>query len=292
MMHLNDSVFMYGQNRRPCQRIKLNSTFLADLQNASVNYGIDYPTFLSNFKGLYIGPDTNQTGRTLPYYQLDGADTFSQAGVLVYYHMSSPDTPEVFQYPFSMAYCSHYNFVTRNYNGTPALTYMSSTAQSDSLILVQNQPGAALDLRFPTLKNLSATKMIINKAELIITQVNTNTSDIFSAPSKLYATGIDTRDTFYAIADRDPQTSLSPLAFLGGYQQQVTIAGGLPVARYIINMPREVISTILQQRELHLRINGTRDYPGAYRLVAGGRGPTVDSNYRVKLNIVYSTQTH
>lgn len=293
----HDSVSLYGQNRRPMLHIKLNNQFLTDIQNASINYGTDYPTFLSNFKGMYIGPgpDSNQAGQSLPYVQLDGADTFSQAGVLVFYH-TSIDTPKVFQFPFSITYCGHYNNIIRNYSGTPAASHIKYVKYiepntPDDIILVQNQPGAALDVRIPYLKNLknSIPKMVINRAELIITQINSLSSPIYSTPTKLYAVGINDADSGkYDIADRYPTSSTTPLAFLGGYLQTITITGsGLSTQQYIINLPREAINTIIQQRELHLRINGTQDYPGATRLIAGGSTYS-DPNYRIKFRIIYS----
>jgi len=289
MKHLNDSVFMYGLNRMPALRVVLNSKFITDIANASTTAATDYPTFLNAFKGLYIGPDTNQTGSTLPFFRLDGIDTFTQANVLWFYRDAS-GTEQVFQFPFSTTYCGHYNYITRNYTGTPASTYFSSAATTDSLILVQNQPGAALDIRIPFLKNLSSSipKMVINRAELIITQVPTNTSSVFTAPTKLYAVGINPSDgSKYQIADRTPVTSTTPLTFLNGYLQYATIAGQ-SLAQYTINLPREVINTINQQRELHLHINGTQDYPGACRLIAGGSNYP-DINYRIRLHIVYSS---
>jgi hypothetical protein len=158
------------------------------------------------------------------------------------------------------------------------------------VILVQNQPGAALDVRIPFVKNLKTLlpKMVINKAELVITQINENTSSTYTPVTKLYARGIDINGLKYEIADRYPLGSLSPLAFLGGYAQSATI-GSFNATQYIINIPREIINTINEQRELHLHINGTQDYPGAYRLLAGGSTYS-DPNYRIKLRIVYSIQ--
>lgn len=289
---LADSVFMYGRYRKGgFAHIKLNSQFISDLKDATQNYAGDYPTFLQNFKGLYIAADSTQPGNTLSYFRLDGTDTFSQANVLVFYHTTS-DTAKVFQYPFSGSYCGHYNTISRNYTGTPARQHIKAGpfTTSDSVILVQNQPGAALDVRIPFVKNLKTLlpKMVINKAELVITQINENTSSTYTPVTKLYARGIDINGLKYEIADRYPLGSLSPLAFLGGYAQSATI-GSFNATQYIINIPREIINTINEQRELHLHINGTQDYPGAYRLLAGGSTYS-DPNYRIKLRIVYSIQ--
>jgi hypothetical protein len=38
---------------------------------------------------------------------------------------------------------------------------------------------------------------------------------------------------------------------------------------------------------IHLQINGTSDYYGAFHMVAGG-GSYPDSNYRAKFKVVYS----
>lgn len=293
---ITDSTFMDGRLRGPMLRIKLNinsgSSLYTDLSNA--NNTTDVTTFLSTFKGVYIEhSDTFQANtKSIPYFQLDGVDTYSRAGILVYHHNASTTGEQIFQYYFDIQTCAHYNKITRNYSGTPAQSLFTSNQKNDSLVVAQNQPGAAIDVQIPFLGNAfdaaNKFKFIINNAQLIITQVNSYVSPIYGPPVKLYATGVggSNNDSLYSISDRYPITSLYPLQFLDGYAKQTTV-GGVTTTRYTINMPREVMESIARKRVLHLRLNGTQDYPGATRLVAGG-GSYSDPNYRIKLNIVYT----
>ncbi|MGN6569556.1 MAG: hypothetical protein ACTHJ0_16475 [Flavipsychrobacter sp.] len=294
----NDSVFMDGFNRRPMLRINLNVTpsfpLYADLKAA--NDQSDIASFLSSFKGFYIGStDTSKmNANSIPYFQLDGVDTYSRAGVLVYHHNSTTPGEQIFNYYFDIQSCAHYNKIIRNYSGTIAQQLFASKLRNDSVVLVQNQPGAAIDVQIPFLSNAfdgSKFKFIINNATLTITQINASpyVSPIYAPPTKLYAIGVGKNngtDSLYSIADRYPVTSLYPLQFLDGYAKQATV-GGVTTTRYTINMPREVMESITQKRVLHVRLNGTQDYPGATRLVAGG-GAYSDPNYRIKLNIIYT----
>jgi len=84
-----------------------------------------------------------------------------------------------------------------------------------------------------------------------------------------------------------PFDRTSPLAVLDGYPHTYTV-NGVSYVTYTINIPRELQSAIIQgQNTLHLRIIGTQDYYGAYRLIAGG-GNNGDPNYQAKFKIVYS----
>jgi hypothetical protein len=181
----------------------------------------------------------------------------------------------------------HYNYITRNYAGTQAQQYLQSVAKSDEVIVMQNEPGAALDIRIPNLKNLPVG--LINKAQLVITQVKlpNDQSDIFTTPARVYPVGVDDAGLSYTILDRMPLSSSSPLEFMDGTAHAVTMPDGTVTTQYFINIPREVQSAIVNRKnELHLRINGTVTYPAAYRLLAGGSNS--NKYYKIRLNIVYS----
>lgn len=293
---LSDSVFMDGRYRGPMLRIKLDISSGSPLYTnlSSASSASDVTTFLDAFRGVYIEhSDTFQSNtKSIPYFQLDGVDTYSHAGILVYHHDASTVGEQIFQYYFDIQTCAHYNKVTRNYSGSLAQSLFTSNLKNDSLAIVQNQPGAAIDVQIPFLGNAfdaaNKFKFIINNAQLIITQINSYVSPIYEPPVKLYATGVggNNNDSLYSIADRYPTGSLYPLQFLDGYAKPTTV-GGVTTTRYTINLPREVMESIAQKRVLHLRLNGTQDYPGATRLVAGG-GSYSDPNYRIKLNIVYT----
>ncbi len=281
-----DSTTVLGVKRAPHIRIRLSDAVRDNLINNSGgdNYK-DYPTFVSWFKGIYV--TCNNTGNTIPYFRLTGGDIFSTAGILMYYHTIGAavvDTLTV-NYPFDPPNTAFYNKVTRDYTGSTAATYFASKAVSDNVIMIQNQPGAAADIHIPNVKNLP--RCIVNKAELIITQVSAPLDGVFSASSRIYPSGVDTNGESYTIADRYPTSSVTALAYIDGNVRTANI-GGLIFNQYVLNIPRELERAITERRkELRVRINGTQTFAGAYRFVAAG------SNYSqpqssIKFNIVYT----
>ncbi len=263
---------------QPQLRIKLSGDFI-NLINNNVSRFSSYPEFLSFFKGLYIEPDTNSSAaNAIHYFRLDGTSNYNTAGILFY----SADTVRA-AFSFSTSSCAHYTWLSRRY--TPQINhYFSSLAGADT-ILLQNEPGAALDIVIPNIQAIP--QALINKARLEISLLQDPQSAIFTPPARIYPIGIDAGGASYNIADRLPLNSAAPLDFIDGRGRPVISTGGSRMV-YTINFPRELQQAILQgKNELRLRINGTQTFPGAYRLIAGGRN-FPDPDYRLKLTIVYS----
>lgn len=281
-----DSVKVAGINRAPHLRMKLKSAFINDVLTNAKNSN-DNAAFLKEVKGIYIESKDTNTAKAVPYFFLDGTYDYGRASIACYYHTSdSPSVVKTAFFNFNTASCAHFNHVTRNYNGSLAKQYIQSTLTSDSAVLLQNEPGTAIDLVFPYLKNLPVS--IINQAQLVITEIslaNDPEAETYSRPSRIFPVGIDASGKTYNIADREPLTESSPVTFIDGTLKQTTVNGML-ISQYVINIPREVQKVIVNRTDkLHLRINGTATFPGAYRLVAGGRS---HSKFSVKLNIIYS----
>jgi len=292
-----DSVKVAGVNRAPHLRIKLTNAFMQTLYNAAHTTG-DNASFLRQIKGFYIvAKDTdNNTLRTIPYFYLSGTADYQRSSIALYYNNPitnsklDPDSVQTIFFNFSANDCAHNNYITHNYNGSQLNNYLLSTNQSDDRVFLQNEPGAAIDIRIPYIKYLP--KGVINKAQLVITQIDYNgnpksatATDTFSAPPRIYPVGVDASGGAYSIQDRYPTDNDGPLAFIDGNKNTTILPNGAVITQYYINIPREVQKAILNQvNELHLRINGTVTYPGAYRLMAAGKG----SAYRVRLNISYT----
>jgi hypothetical protein len=288
---LKDSVFVQGAKKAPHLRIKLTGAFKDALVDAAKN-SADNAAFLSAIKGLYIrATDTaNSTNKRVPYFFLTGNADYMRGSIALYYQENGNTAPDSVRASFMNFITNgtvHYNYITRNYAGTQAQQYLQSVAKSDEVIVMQNEPGAALDIRIPNLKNLPVG--LINKAQLVITQVKlpNDQSDIFTTPARVYPVGVDDAGLSYTILDRMPLSSSSPLEFMDGTAHAVTMPDGTVTTQYFINIPREVQSAIVNRKnELHLRINGTVTYPAAYRLLAGGSNS--NKYYKIRLNIVYS----
>jgi hypothetical protein len=193
-------------------------------------------------------------------------------------------------YPFGPASTSgsksaFFARVTHDYAGTPAEALFNSTAASDNNICIQNLPGAALDIHIPNVKNLPLC--IVNKAELVITQVSSPLDAVFESIDRLYPKVIDENGQSQIITDRVPLSSSYPLLLIDGTLRYANIDGQI-VNQYVVNFPRELQNAIVnKKKELRLRINGTQRFFGAYRLVAGGSTYSKPS-YKIKLNVVYT----
>lgn len=285
---LDDSVMVLGQMRAPHLRIKLRDYFVQILKDIAAGSG-DNAAFISAMKGLCVASTdtTNTTGRSLMYFILNNPADYRRAAVQFFYHEGSNiDSVKSSFFNFVSSDCAHYNRITRNYAGYPAAQYFNSTAPSDSIVLLQNEPGAAIDLKFPYLKNLPA--VVVNRAQLVITRVklgNDPDADLFFEPSRIFPIGVDPSGKLYSLLDLEPGSNGTiPYDFVDG-SIQTTDLGGVTISRYVINIPREVQRAITNKTEqLHLRINGTQTYPGAYRLITGGG----NGLNKISLQITYS----
>jgi len=287
-----DSVTVAGVKRASHIRMRVSNELLNELLSKSgASEFANTSNFLSYFKGIFV--KSEMTGNTIPYFKLSGDDNFSRANILMYYHTKNTsglitDTLTA-SFPFDPAATQtktgFYSRVVRDYTGTPAQALFNSTAISDNSILIQNLPGAALDLRIPNVKNLP--KCIVNKAQLVITQISSPLDAMFAPPSRIYPEVIDENGTRRLIADRNPITSSSPLFFIDGNLRSAII-GGQIVNQYVLNFPRELQNAIVEQRkELRLRVNGTQTFIGAYRVTAAGSQYSQPAS-RIKLNVVYT----
>ncbi len=299
LYHLKDSMQVSGKNHAGL-RIKLKLPLLLSKLLPVLN-GLSTATstqeFLNGFKGICVRvANTNDQNTAIPYFQLDGSDLYSQAGIVVYHHPIGKPTDTLVQgYSFNTGSCSHFNNITSSYGRFPLAKLLNSKAANDEIIALQNQPGANLDIVIPGIKSLPVG--IINKAEIQFTMLPgaAYNPPLYAAPERLYPVGIGNgkypagvnAGIVYNVADRYPLYSLSPFNVLDGHLHTYTTAG-TTLNSFTINIPREVMASIAAKNDtLHLHISGTQDYYGAFHMVAGG-GNYPDPLYRAKLNVVYS----
>jgi len=283
----------------PHIRIRMDpANFTGLIRSADSSQINDVLTFLKWFNGIYI-EETSQFsyGNNVPYIKVanNGATNpnYAKPGIIIYYRKSISDTVEHSDISFYYdggTYCAFYNKISRKYSNI-ANAYFTSSAQSDSIVSLQNLPGASIDIQAPFLQN-SLPNCVINAAQLIITQVHPAndpfTASVFAQPSRLYPFEyIQSTSLLQPTQDNYPITDTFGSNFIGGRASMVTV-GSKTTTQYVLNLPREVLHTIQTKSVLHLRLIGTVDYPGAYRLLAAG-GNYADTNYRMRLNIVYST---
>lgn len=287
-----DSTMVGGKKRAPHIRMRLDEATMKDLvDNSGTDKYSNTASFLDFFNSIYV--KATNPSNTIVYFSLLGSDMYSNGGIVVYYHTRNTsgaitDTLTA-SYPYdptaSQTKTGYFSKVSRDYSGAPVQALFQSTAASDASLALQNQPGAAIEITLPTVKNLP--KCIVNKAELVITQIASPLDVLFAPPARIYPSSIDENGGRHPLADRYPLNSNSPLTFIDGYLRQAAL-GGVLVNQYVVNLPRELQDAIVQQRkQLRLRLNGTQTFIGAYRLTAAGKGYS-RADYQVKLNVVYT----
>lgn len=287
-----DSTSVAGKKRAPHIRLRMDDATLKDLvDNSGTDKYSNTANFLDFFNAIYV--KAKSPSNTIVYFSLLGSDMYSNGGVVIYYHTKNSsgaitDTLTA-SYPYdptaSQTKTGYFSKVTRDYTGTPVQALFQSTALSDATLALQNQPGAAIEVTLPTVKNLP--KCIVNKAELIITQIASPLDIMFAPPARIYPSSIDEYGGRHPLADRYPLNTNAPLTFIDGYLRQAAL-GGVLVNQYVVNLPRELQDAIVQQRkQLRLRLNGTQTFIGAYRVTTAGKSYS-KSDYQVKLNVVYT----
>ncbi len=300
---LKDSISINGTNQTPGLRIKLKHSAALSKINAALSTAYNSSddktlAFISAFKGLCVKPsDPRVFTKAIPYFRLDplGSSAYTQACIQVFHHGSAADTtPRLFA--FAQNDCAHYNSITKSYSRYPLNKLVNSTLANDSIIALQNKPGASIDIKIGGLLSKIPKGVVINKADIQISVLSNSAYHHFELPDQLYPVGIG-NGTYpssvsagieYTIADRYPTSSTSPYYILDGNSHTLTY-GTTDITTYSIGVPREVIASIAAGNDtLHFHIHGTQVRYGAYRMLAGG-GNNTDTRYKAKLIVVHSS---
>lgn len=282
-----DSVEVLGENRPPHLRIPLRSSFIEELRQAAAQSG-DNAQFLSKIQGLAVGVIDSNQGRTLPYFLLNGGQDYARAAVQFFFRENGSAETRIAYFHFVPSEAAHFNEIRRRYEGRPAEAYLKSTAVSDSVVLIQNPPGAALDL---TIAGFSACDPgIVHQARLSITQVILPTDPdhgIFTPPARIFPVGVDEQGNTYPVLDVFPQSSDEGANYVNGVAEMINF-GGIQLVTYNINLPREIQRLIAEGKDqLRLRINGSPTYYAAFRMSAGGAGYS-HPQARIRFHLSYS----
>lgn len=275
-----------GAARPAHLRLRLDTAVLSPLlRNHSTKLG-SAAGMREFLKGFYVKPDDGQTASTLAYFRFSAnTGLYERPAMFVYYQTPARDS-SLAVFPFSVDSSAAFTTVERAYGGSPAfnLLFGGDDSRPQDQLLLQNQPGAAIDVKMYGLRGL--LRAVYPKAQIILTKIDTAQSDKFFEPSRIFPTGVDADGSTYSILDRVAGVGASE-AFIDGTRRTVTI-GGVTVTQYVVNVPREFQRAIKAGEDtLHLRLNGVSGFPGAYRLIAGGRG---HGRWRIDASVAYTRQ--
>lgn len=274
-------------------RIRLNDDYINDVRSqiGTGTFSTD-ENFLNYFKGFYVAPDSTVNyaagADLLPYLIFDGGSDYSRVAVAFYFREDGNNETKVAFFNYNRDKTANFNRISRNYTGYLAESfvgrYQNTKEISDDTLLMQNEPGMAIDVRIPFIGTLPQASIL--KAELVFTKILSGTaSDSLQEHNRLTVVGIDDNGDEYEINDFAGDVTAATL-FIDGEKREEKDNNGTTVVRYKINIPREVQKAINDGRnEVHLRIKGARSFPAAYRLLLGGRN---HSTNHTQLNVVYT----
>jgi hypothetical protein len=250
-------------------------------------------SFLSNFKGIYLAPDTTVLQNTLAYFGMtagsSGISNYDRAQLEFYYHTVAEPTKLIKSFfKFIPTYCSFFNGIYRNYTGVPAFNYFNSQTVNHDSLLIQGYPGFRSDLTIKIDNKIPPS--VINKATITLTALKIGDDNRFSAPPQLIITVVNEDGTERLISDmlnNDGTANESGPNFVGGNATTVKI-NGTDFVQYTLNIPREIQKTISDGKtELKLRLASSVTYPGSFRMVTDGPNSS-NSNTRLKFNVIYT----
>lgn len=292
---ISDSIEVVN-SRQPAQlRIRLNNQFGNELISKAGSATLENDSaFHQWLNGLALIPDSTTPGRkSMIYYALNDDYT----GISVFYHNKEDDS--LFAYfPFNPNTGAWSNYQRHNYNGTPVQEAFQSSSQTDSIVYLQSNSGLSTNIYFPYINNLDS--MLINKAELIITQIYDPSNETFTAPYELFLWKYanKTKDSIGYLIDAGATYSsyygwqFNNLEFFGGLREKYTNQDNQTVAQYKFNISRHIQHIINaspgQEKNYGLRL-GILDPlsrgPNIGRLALGG---TAHAKYSMKLHLVYT----
>lgn len=294
----------------PHLRIPVSTAFVNTniKTTAAANVATDN-AFLNFFKGLYLRVDPNQTTGGPGGYSFfdvntagginDAASTGAKrafGSALVVYFRSGTDTlTSVFSIGGTNAERSAAS-IKHDYSGTPVQTQLSATGNSFSTVYLAGLAGVRTRVQFPYLKNLYqqlGNKLVINRAELLVTPVTSTVTDAFKAAPRInfYRFDIARQRALVPDAPGSGDVRAQDLATYGGFYDVTKKAYRFIVTAYV----QDLMSGKTQDYGTYISVANPGNVstspelqPSVFspgRVVAGGGTSTA---VKMKLNIIYT----
>lgn len=270
-----------GDTMRPMLRIRLSDQFGQDILDTDSTDFISPSSFQSFLKGLYLSPDEASPGKGIVYYDI--ANSNSQ--LTLYYHNNISGNSLKFSFLMGSG-CASINSFKHDYTSSLTGSALTSSSASDSVLYVQSMAGVKSKITFPFLKSLG--KILINKAEVEVTQVFDPVTDdsVFHTPARMILLGSNASGKNTLIPD------LATNAFLkyGGYPSSFVNENGQTVVKYSFSIADQ-LQLVMSKLQ-----NGDDDYGFflvtyqstelADRIVLGGANR--NDKARMKLKLTYT----
>lgn len=225
-----DSVQVDGDNKAPHMRIRLKDSFgKALLQEAEDPGFTDKEDFNSFLNGFYVAVDTS-TGHGKGVVYFDLATIQSK---LTLYYKDSLGNRKTFDFVINEDDADWVSNYQHNYSGTIAQSFLNSSSDNDSLLMIQSMAGLKGKIEFPYLDSLQ--NILVNKAELVLTVTESPSGgiDVFPPPSEMTVNRIDSNMQNTFISDQFESSD-----YFGGTIFSGTNSLGKSVNRYKFNIAR------------------------------------------------------
>jgi len=255
-------------------RIRLTDKFGKNfLDNPKMMNSSD--VFKNFFKGLYISAEPLLNKGSLVNFDLNSAIS----GIQLYYKQDTVARRfTLVTNNQNIVRFSHYKHdYTLGENNFKQQVLNNETDLGKNILYVQSMGGIKTKITFPYIKAFKDKRMVINKAELVISIFDTDLT-LFPPPARLFLTGINSSGVNVRIPDEDIFASA---AYFGGTYDAAKKEYRFRVTRYI----QDIILRNNFEPSIYLVVNGAA--ANAYRLILNGTAPQ-DLSKRLRLEIYYT----
>lgn len=296
LVHPHDSVKIYNiitsapdtlHNVGPQIRIPLNKAFFQTaLFNSSSLYIKSNPLFQNYVKGLYITVDKAGTTGVGGAIMLN----LDSARVDVFYQTNTGTIDTT----YASLFLGSYNTQIKHTYSAAVNAELANTTKPGKTFYIQGLLGLRAKVSFPdlqTLYNQMGGKMVINRAELVITPVSGTTIPFVPLP-KISMYKLDIAKQRSVLEDANTSSSISGgVTTFGGYYNRTQNEYHFIVTGYVQDLMNgytkdygTYLGAVDTTNTTTVDIAATQAV--AARTVAVGNDPT--SQYRIKLNILYT----
>lgn len=266
--------------KKPVIRIPLNKTYGSEkfISKSGTSVLANNDNFLAYFKGLYIHAEGVSNNGSMVYVDMLNA----WSCLTLYYHNKEKKGLKhsfiIKEAAARFASINHFDYGDAHASLKKQILNKDYTEVNEKLY-VQASGGVKTLLQFPHLRAMFENqKVVINKAELVITRSEDDYSVFFQPPAlDMYYKKDSTASTSYYLPDY-----LLGSDYFGGTYQSNKKEYRFRITQYVQNL----IMGDTEDYPLHLVVKGAATK--ANRMVFYGINPTNDYDRRLRLEITYS----
>jgi hypothetical protein len=242
------------------------------LQNASKMGSAD--AFKSFFKGLFICVESLHKQGALVNFNL----TSPLTGIQLYY--KNDTIARQFSFPVKVSETIRFSTYKHDYK-MGNFDFINQVLQNDTTLgrktlYVQSMGGVETKINYPYLKELKNRNIVINKAELVITNIGEDLS-LYPIPPRLDIQGINPSGTIVEIPDVINTTA----TYFGGNYNETTKEYRFRITKYIQNI---ILNDNFQSS---IYLVARRAAADANRLILSGTNPDLHHS-RLRLELYYT----